>query len=176
MGSARSNGNTRRAADRLLDELGGSGTFVDLSTTAIKPFAYGGAPDRDQFLSVVHQMLAHQHIVFATPVYWYSMSGLMKTMFDRLTDLLTNEAYRPLGRSLAGRDVWVLATGTDEQLPNGFEEPFVRTAAYFDMVWKDVFYVRSLKGAPPTESQLQKSDALSQALCESGRDVHSGDR
>jgi multimeric flavodoxin WrbA len=78
-------------------------------------------------------MLACEHVVFATPVYWYAMSGIMKTLFDRLTDLPLDEASRPTGRALAGRHTWLLATGTGEAPPPGFHEPFVRTAAYFGM-------------------------------------------
>ena len=50
-------------------------------------------------------------------------------------------------RDLARRDVWLLATGTDEALPPGFHEPFARTAAYYTMRWQEAFYVRSIKGA-----------------------------
>jgi len=88
---------------------------------------------RDDFQIVVGRMLEHQQIILATPVYWYAMSGLMKTFFDRLTDLLSNPEARKLGRALAGRNVWVLATGTDEKLPAGFGVPFQKTAEYFSM-------------------------------------------
>jgi hypothetical protein len=92
------------------------------------------------------------------------MSGLMKTLFDRFTDLLILEEYRPMGRSLSGKDVWLLATGTDEGLSTGFEEPFARTAAYFGMTWKQAFYVRSIKGAPPAETHLWQVDSLAASL------------
>ena len=85
------------------------------------------------------------------------MSGLMKMFFDRLTDLLAPE-NRPLGRALAGRETGLLATGIDPLLPPGFEEPFARTAAYFDMHWREVVYIRSLGGALPDQGELAHVD------------------
>jgi multimeric flavodoxin WrbA len=141
-GSARGDGNTalttaqlRRALDLADDQI------IDLEACRLEPFRYAAPPPADDFAGVVDRLLAHRHIVFATPVYWYAMSGLMKTFFDRLTDLLISPDGRRLGRALAGRDMWVLATGTDERLPHGFTEPFERTAAYFDMRWRQAFYV-----------------------------------
>ncbi|MCP4458779.1 MAG: NAD(P)H-dependent oxidoreductase [Cytophagales bacterium] len=37
----------------------------------------------------------------ATPVYWYSMSGIMKVFLDRIYDVLTIE--KELGRKLHGK-------------------------------------------------------------------------
>jgi multimeric flavodoxin WrbA len=61
-------------------------------------------------------MIEHDAIVFATPVYWYAMSGLMKVLFDRFTDLVT--VRKDLGRRLRGRRVFLIACGTDPDLPN----------------------------------------------------------
>jgi multimeric flavodoxin WrbA len=163
-GSARADGNTARVVDRLRHQLHGDGTFIDLAPIRISPFTYDRSDDRDEFRSVVTQMLGHDQIVFATPVYWYAMSGIMKTFFDRLTDLLLAPDDRPLGRSLAGRDVWLLATGTDEAPPPGFHEPFALTAAYFDMKWRELFYVRSIRGAAPSEAELARVDCLAKLL------------
>lgn len=109
-------------------------------------------------------MLASEHIVFATPVYWYSMSGTMKGFFDRLTDLLVDPENRELGRAFAGRNVWLLATGADESLPSGFQEPFASTAAYFGMVWQQAFYCRSVKGAQLTVESLSEARKLASLI------------
>lgn len=130
----------------------------------VGPFVYSRHDDRDDFLSVIGMMLASEHIVFATPVYWYSMSGTMKGFFDRLTDILLDPENRKVGRALAGRNVWLLATGTDECLPPGFHEPFARTAAYFGMVWRQAFYSRSVKGAPLTCESLSEAEKLASLI------------
>jgi hypothetical protein len=88
----------------------------------------------------------------------------MKTFFDRLTDLLVDPEGRRIGRALAGRSVWLLSTGTDETLPLGFVEPFALTAGYFDMVWREAFYCRSIKGAPLTHEALLEADRLAMRI------------
>ncbi len=67
----------------------------------------------------------------------------MKTFFDRLSDLLSDRDPRRRGRSLSGRDVRLLAIGTDTTLPEGFERPFEMTARYLGMHWRGSHYVRS---------------------------------
>ena len=59
----------------------------------------------------------------------------MKTLFDRFTDLLSDRDPSCRGRALAGRDIWLLAVGTDAEMPAGFEVPFARTAAYLNLRW-----------------------------------------
>jgi multimeric flavodoxin WrbA len=80
-----------------------------------------------------------KNIVFATPVYWYAMSGVMKIFFDRLSDLISTS--KPLGRGLAGKSVYLFSTGSELEMPDGFEVPFKRTAEYFDMNYVKSIYV-----------------------------------
>lgn len=95
----------------------------------------------DEFIKVAEQMLTHDLIVFATPVYWYSMSGYMKIFFDRLTDL--TDSHKPIGKQLKGKRVALITVSTDDELPEGFEIPFKRTAEYFDMGWVGCFFTSS---------------------------------
>ena len=46
-------------------------------------------------------------IIFATPVYWYSMSGTLKTFFDRLSDLLHYK--KELGRQMRGKKMAMIS-------------------------------------------------------------------
>jgi hypothetical protein len=163
LGSARQGGNTHQAVDRLLACMDPRPTLVDLQRLHIEPFGYE-RQGQDDFRGVIDQILRHRRVVFATPVYWYAMSGLMKTFFDRLTDLLLDPQSRPLGRSLAGREIWLLATGTDDSLPPGFAEPFARTADYFDMQWQRAFYVRIGKAASPAAQDFGPAEQLGTAL------------
>lgn len=164
LGSARRDGNTASAVRDLSWQLGDKVNIADLSMLTIGSFDYSRHDDRDDFRSVIGLMLASEHIIFATPVYWYSMSGTMKAFFDRLTDLLVAPENRKAGRELAGRNVWLLATGTDESLPSGFQEPFASTAAYFGMVWRQAFYCRSVKGAPLTDESFLETRRLASLI------------
>ncbi|MGB9152633.1 MAG: NAD(P)H-dependent oxidoreductase [Alphaproteobacteria bacterium] len=128
LGSSRSNGETRRAIDIALKD---KADLLDLLDFRFNFFDYDHSNREDDFLKLIDNLLASEVIVFATPVYWYSMSAPLKAFLDRLSDLITIEKAK--GRALAGKSVWLIATGTSENLPEGFEVPFTRTCAYFDM-------------------------------------------
>lgn len=159
-GSARRDGNTARMVARLADRIGDGAQVIDLNGLAIGAYVYGGAHDRDDFAGIVAAMLHHRRIVFATPVYWYAMSGLMKTLFDRCSDLVG----RPEGRALGGRELWLAANGTDAGLPDGFEVPFARTAEWFDMDWRGATYLAMGDDGPPDEAALAPLDDLARAF------------
>jgi hypothetical protein len=53
---------------------------------------------------------------------------------------------KDLGRRLKGRRVFVLACGSESQLPEGFEVPFRETAAYLEMTWGGSYYARTDAG------------------------------
>lgn len=136
LGTARSDSNTLKA-------LKVHPTFrdcevVELHQLKIDPYNYE-QPTSDDFLLVAEKMIHAKAIVFATPVYWYSMSGTLKVFFDRLTDLISTT--KKLGRALAGKETYLFATGTDPELPEGFEVPFIKTSEYFDMKYQRAFYV-----------------------------------
>lgn len=129
-GSARENSNTGKFTDFLLNDT--EYESISLRTLLISPYNYTGIYDSfDQFGIIAKAILANDIIIFATPVYWYAMSGIMKNMFDRLTDLVT--VNKTAGRNLKGKYICLIAVGTEQKLPEGFETPFKRTADYFDM-------------------------------------------
>lgn len=136
LGSARPDGETRRAVELA---FAGRAELAVLPHLHIGGYDYAHGNDGDDFRRVVERMLAHERLVFATPVYWYAMSGPLKLFFDRLSDLL--EIAKPAGRALAGKQVWVIATGTEEFLPDGFEVPFRSTARYFSMDYRGCVYL-----------------------------------
>jgi multimeric flavodoxin WrbA len=53
----------------------------------VAPYSYDRTSFDDDFGQIAESMVAATAIVFATPVYWYAMSGLTKTVLDRFTDL-----------------------------------------------------------------------------------------
>jgi len=137
LASARPAGHTAALVAQVLPP--NTYSLLDLREVFLYPYSYTGSyPPDDDFASISQQLVQHPNLVFATPVYWYAMSGLLKTFFDRLTDLIT--INKPLGRQLRGKQVLLLATGTDEALPAGFEEPFRRTAQYFGMTFAATLY------------------------------------
>ena len=137
LGSARGQSDTKEFAAYVFAQT--DHHLMDLLNYSISPYDYKGVyPASDQFTELTAEMLAHDTLIFATPVYWYSMSGLMKTVFDRLTDLVTIE--KASGRKFKNKHVLLIAVGADPELPEGFEIPFKNTAAYFEMQYKGCVY------------------------------------
>jgi multimeric flavodoxin WrbA len=136
LGSARPDGETRRAIEIAFS---GNADLIVLAHHHMGAYDYAHANDGDDFRSATEAMLAHDRIVFATPVYWYAMSAPLKIFFDRLTDL--TETAKSGGRALKDKQVWVIATGTENVLPEGFEVPFRRTCEYFAMLYRGAAYL-----------------------------------
>lgn len=137
LGSARTESNTFKAIEKHLPFS--EYTLIDLLNYEVLPYSYNGYSKEDDFLKIVQVMMESEVIVFATPVYWYAMSGSMKIFFDRFSDLITKQ--KPFGRALSGKETWLVATGSDEVLPDGFEVPFKRTSEYFNMNYKKTIYI-----------------------------------
>ncbi|PPK85657.1 NADPH-dependent FMN reductase [Neolewinella xylanilytica] len=132
LGSARGDGNTAKAALQLEAETGGK--LVDLLDYRIAPYDYGNNyPEDDDFIAMAKRLIIYDRIIFASPVYWYSMSGLLKDFFDRLTDLLTY--HKDLGRRLRGKEMGVLSCSAERHVNAGFYEPFRLSADYLGMTY-----------------------------------------
>lgn len=139
LGTAREESNTLEAIKKLCPFL--EYELIDLNQKKIGYYSYD--PERnsgDEFHSIAAGMLNYDVFVFATPVYWYSMSGQMKIFFDRLAEL--TDQYKPIGKALKGKKVYLIASGAKPELPEGFEVPFRHTAEYFDMEFRETFYQR----------------------------------
>ena len=160
LGSARGDGHAAHLLDAAL--AGRPSRRFDLGALRIRDYAYGQPAVGDDFLMVAQTIAGSDAVLFVTPVYWYAMSGVLKRFFDRLTDLVTVD--KPLGRRLAGRSVWVAACGSDPALPEGFEVPFQKTAAYFGMRYGGTLYVPMQEGGPLAEEQRQDAAAFGSAI------------
>lgn len=129
-GSARSQGNSYQIAQILAAKL--QAPILDLNTKQLEQYKYTHTYDsQDQFLEVVDELLEYDTFIFLTPVYWYSMSGIMKLFFDRLTDCL--KIAKDKGRRLRGKQMAAVACGSDATVVNGFFVPFESSAEYLGM-------------------------------------------
>jgi multimeric flavodoxin WrbA len=135
-GSSRPNGNTMQAVKAVLG--GNRIEVVDVARREISAYDYAHRNANDEFLDVAQRMVKSDAIIFATPVYWYAMSAQLKTFVDRLTDVL--QLRKDVGRALAGKDGYLVASGSDPALPRGFEQPFALTCKYFGMRYGGSFY------------------------------------
>lgn len=87
---------------------------------------------RDDAVEIAEKMKAADVLVFATPVYYYSISGQLKTMLDRANPLYDSD-YR-------FTDVYLLATAADD------ENTAVEGAQKAVQGWVDCFSRAKLSG------------------------------
>ena len=129
LGSSRSHGDTRQVVNAFTKKTGAA--LIDLKEKDIAYFDYDFIHLGDDFIPCIEEILDYQQWIFATPVYWYSMSAIMKTFFDRITDVLKKR--RDLRLKMKGLYMGSISCGSDGELVKGFEMPFRESAAYLGL-------------------------------------------
>ena len=144
LGSSRSDGNTAKIANQLV-ELNPDLKLIDLNVKQITYYDYAHGNIDDDFIPTIEDILKRDLIIFVTPVYWYSMSAIMKTFFDRLSDLLT--VRKELGRQLRGKKMATISSNSDPQIDDRFYLPFRQTAGYLGMEYLGDLHTYVLNGS-----------------------------
>jgi len=157
LGSSRSDGNTAKAVQDLQQLM--DCDIIDLSEYEISYYDYEHANKDDDFLPLMRRVIGdYQNIIVATPVYWYTMSGILKVFFDRFSDLLTIE--KELGRKLRDKGFGAMSCSLNNTVDDVFWYPFKSTAGYLGMIYLGNVHVSSHKNRSQLEdfiSQLEKA-------------------
>ncbi len=130
VGSSRKDGFTHKAVQQL-------NCFTDFDVVYLNDYNFSnydyghGNIDDDDILLMNRLIVRYDVFIFATPVYWYSMSGNMKVFFDRFTDLLDKE--KDLGRQLRKKYMAALSSSIGDHMGENFWLPFKETAKYLGM-------------------------------------------
>lgn len=128
--SSNSKGNTFK----IVNYLNKNDDFdvIDIATKNIGHFSYDFKNNNDDFLPLIEEIITkYEIIILATPVYWYTMSGILKVFLDRFSDLLIN--HKELGRQLRGKKLAILSNSPNNDLKEGFTMPFIASANYLGM-------------------------------------------
>ena len=128
-GSSRNDGNTNKVVQILRSFL--ECDLINLSECNIHQYDYENRHGNDDFLLTMQKIVQYDLVIFVTPVYWYSMSGTMKTFFDRITDCLKTE--KEAGRKLRGKNMAAISCGSESVETEGFFIPFEKSAEYLGM-------------------------------------------
>ena len=141
LGSARSDGHTAALLKRLIDGL--DCEVIDLNAANIACFRYDQRyTDDDEFMAIVEKMIAAPIVIFATPVYWYSFSTVMKNFVDRMSDLLMSQ--KDLGRRLRGGRWALVSSGSDAEPDRDLVSAFGRTCKYLGV--ESIAVVHGMEG------------------------------
>jgi multimeric flavodoxin WrbA len=161
LGSSRTDGNTGRVVGQLKDLA--DWDVIDLGDHEFGFYDYEHRNLDDDFLPLIRRIIAdYEVLVFATPVYWYAMSGIMKVFFDRITDLLDSE--KSLGRKLRGKSLAALSCSAGDNLGENFWHPFAETAKYLGMNY--LGHLHTLAGADETENLKKFVETIDHKLRE----------
>ena len=130
VGSSRNDGDASNLTKRLIEKS--KWDLINLNDYEFSYFDYEHKNRNDDYLNLMKEIVKkYETLIFITPVYWYSMSGIMKVFFDRFTDLLTIE--KELGRKLREKKMAVMSCSIGENLGENFWLPFSQTAKYLGM-------------------------------------------
>ncbi|MGJ7913238.1 flavodoxin family protein [Neobacillus sp. LXY-1] len=117
-GGTRPNGNTELLTDHVVKGLTTEKIYLHEHT--IQPIidkrhSSEGFQDRnDDYNSIIDRILPHDILLFATPVYWYTMSGSMKNFIDRWSQTLRDSNYPDFKKIMATKKAYVIAVGGDQ--------------------------------------------------------------
>lgn len=157
LGSSNSKGETFKIVEFVNNKT--NFPIVDLKTKNIGEFDYEFKNSNDDFLPLMKDIVTnYELIIFATPVYWYSMSGILKTFFDRISDCLETE--KDLGRKLRGMEMAVISSGSDQILKEGFHMPFKESAKYLGMNYLNDVHCWIENDEIPNEVKVKLTDFI----------------
>lgn len=164
-GSSRKDGDTKSLTDLLIKKS--NWDLIDLNDYSFGYFDYEHQNANDDYLKLMRELIEnYDTLIFATPVYWYSMSGIMKVFFDRITDLLTVE--KELGRKLRGKNMAAITCSNGNNLGDKFWLPFSETAKYLGMEY--LGSIHTISGEPDEWKleefidQIENKDVLQNRL------------
>ncbi len=95
------------------------------------------------------RVLAHDQIIFATPIYWYAVSPAMKVFLDRISDFLELPDLLPKGRRLRGKKAFIVCTSICDEPSAEFMSSFRETFDYLGMNFGGVAHVNCQDGYSP---------------------------
>jgi multimeric flavodoxin WrbA len=169
--SSRRKGNTGRLMDRIAATL--DIEVVDLASLRITPYDYDHSNRDDDFEPLMDRVLAHGQIIFASPIYWYSVSPPMKIFIDRISDFLDLSDLLSKGRRLRGKNAFIVCTSVCDEASPLFMSAFRETFDYLGMRFAGATHVNCVDGYQPAThdaaasafATLVRSSASAQSAC-----------
>lgn len=130
-GSSRRHGNTGQFVDHIAADL--RAEIVDLGQLCMSPYDYEHQNRNDDFEPLMKRVLECEHVIIASPVYWYSVSPPVKVFLDRISDYLDIPELLEDGRRLRGKTGYIVCTSIYESAPPSFVDALAATFAYLGM-------------------------------------------
>ena len=133
--SANPAGNTFQSATKIAQQYGAQLIYLDRYN--IGEYCYQHSNSGDDFINLFRWILSFDHIVFASPVYWYAVTPRMKAFIDRITDFMDIESLQPELRALRDKQFSLLSTSNQKEVPRAFTQMLTGTFEYLGMSLKE---------------------------------------
>ncbi|WP_028782284.1 flavodoxin family protein [Thalassobacillus devorans] len=132
-GSTRENGNTELLTEEVVKNL------PEVVRIDLKRYRYqdiidqrhdenGFSPVDDEYNQIIDQIIDCEVLIFATPIYWYGMSSVMKRFIDRWSQTVRDEKYPDFKEQMSKKQAYIVAVGGDEPRVKGL--PLVQQFRY----------------------------------------------
>lgn len=157
--SSRAKGNTFKFLQQLKQVH--DFELLKLESLNIHPYCYQHQHSNDDFFNVVQKMTNAERIIFASPVYWYSVPPAMKTFVDRMTDLLEVRNWKPIGKKLREKKFMLIATSVKQQLSQTYLQQWQQTLLYFGYTFGGYMHLNCNQGYNPQKAEQAISQFLS---------------
>lgn len=170
LGSPRKGGNTDILTQRILDGAGEVG--LETESVALRELKIRGCIGcekcwqvecrpcvfQDDMIALYDTIAGSDVLVFATPVYWYAPTAIMKAFIDRLVPF-----NRPQGRPLIQGKRVILVSTYEEEGPAA-AEPMIKMFE-LSLDWLGLRFTDRIvvDGVGPRDAIHSKPDALAQA-------------
>lgn len=131
-GGTRPDGNTEILTERAVQRV--SVEKIYLKDYGIRPiedlrhFEGGFQEINDDYNAIIDRILPHDILIFATPIYWFSMSGTLKNFIDRWSQTLKDSKYPDFKTIMSSKKAYVIAVGGDQPFLKGL--PLIQQFQY----------------------------------------------
>lgn len=158
-----------KECQRGAEEAGDEVEYISLKEKEIKYcigclscLKTGHCVHRDDVAEIMDKVQMAEVIVFATPIYYYEMSGQMKTLLDRLNPLFAKE--------YSFRDIYMIATAAEEH-EGTFDKAYNGLQGWVDC-FKEATLRGIVEGPGISESgDSKKHDEVMKAAYDLGRNL-----
>lgn len=122
-GGTRPNGNTEILTEQAIQGIDVKKIFLrDYNIESIEDLRHtddGFHDINDDYNAIIDHILPYDVLIFATPIYWYSMSGTMKNFIDRWSQTMRDVKYPDFKTKMSSKKAYVIAVGGDDPTLKG---------------------------------------------------------
>ena len=158
--SARPDGNTFQMVRSFNQLMPGEMLYLD--DLDINEYDYQYRHQDDDFESTIDRMLWADIVIFACPVYWYSLTPAFKRFFDRFTDLTDLPGLKVKGKALREKEFYLFSTSVHPEPPAAFISVVRDTLRYLGWHYAGVLHIACEQKLETAEPHQKLVDFVSQ--------------